>query len=530
MPRAGGRPCRPRLHRTGPCRNEGHDGLHLTHKQGGGWHAGESCRSDRRGDRGHRRSERAARGAAELDLEKTSATELEAKLTAGEQTSVALTRAYLERIAAVNQRGPAINAVRSLNPKALDEARASDARRRDHAPLGPLEHSVPDRDAFVVRRLKAAGAVILGKLNLTEFAAYVSNNQQSGNSSLGGQVLNPYDTSTDPGGSIISPATQNGVVGIRPSTGLWSRSGVVPISETQDTLGPLTETMSDAALLLQTGAGHDPDDPRTADSPVNPDFRSGLRTTALQGARIGVSGKNANYVAARIALTALGATVVPITVPNLPTQGSILNREFRRDLSKYLSPLPASAPIKSFDEAYDYLKAHPEEGLKYGDSRIGPSSTYQLERPDELAEYQQVRDTGIANSKTYLDNLLNQVAGPDDDLDAILQLQLGLISPAAFASYPIVSVPAGFTADTGRPINVTFVGRRNSEAKLLGYAYAYEQATKLPPSPPSSPPPNPLLPFRFAARYHALSARSPRAPRRARSAPLRHGTLTSARS
>jgi amidase len=470
----------------------------------------------------------AAPAHAQLDLEKTSATELEAKLNAGDLTSVALTRAYLERIAAVNQRGPAINAVRSLNPKALDEARASDARRRDHAPLGPLEglpvllkdnvdvagmpttaasivleHSVPDRDAFVVRRLKAAGAVILGKLNLTEFAAYVSNNQQSGNSSLGGQVLNPYDTSTDPGGSssgsgvaaaaglaaltvgsdsegsIISPATQNGVVGIRPSTGLWSRSGVVPISETQDTLGPLTQTVSDAALLLQAGAGHDPDDPRTSDSPVDPDFLSGLKTTALQGARIGVSGNNANYVAARNALTALGATVVPITLPSFPTQGSILNREFRRDLSKYLSTLPASTPIKSFDEAYDYLKAHPEEGLKYGDSRIGPSSTYHLERPDELAEYQQVRDTGVANSKAYLDNLFNQTAAPDDDLDAVLQLQLGLISQSAFASYPIVSVPGGFIADAGRPINVTFVGRRYSEAKLLGYAYAYEQATKL---------------------------------------------------
>src|SRR3954454_4085800 len=465
---------------------------------------------------------------AQLDLEKTSATELEAKLSAGDLTSVALTRAYLERIAAVNQRGPALNAVRSLNPKALDEARASDARRRDRAPLGALEglpvllkdnvdvagmpttaasivleHSVPDRDAFVVRRLKAAGAVILGKLNLTEFAAYVSNNQQSGNSSLGGQVLNPYDTSTDPGGSsagsgvaaaaglaaltvgsdsegsIISPATQNGVVGIRPSTGLWSRTGVVPISETQDTLGPLTQTVSDAALLLQAAAGHDPDDPRTSDSPVNPDFLSGLKPNALQGTRIGVSGTNANYVAARNALTAAGATVVPITLPNFQTQDSILNREFRRDLSKYLSTLPASAPIKSFDEAYDYLKAHPEEGLKYGDSRIGPSSTYHLERPDELAEYQQVRDRGIANSKAYLDNLLDQTASPDDDLDAVLQLQLGLISQSAFASYPIVSVPGGFIADTGRPINVTFVGRRYSEAKLVSYAYAYEQGTKL---------------------------------------------------
>src|SRR3954467_504882 len=250
---------------------------------------------------------------AQLDLEKTSATELEAMLNAGDLTSVALTRAYLERIAAVNQRGPALNAVRSLNPKALDEARASDARRRDRAPLGPLEglpvllkdnidvagmpttassivleHSVPDKDAFVVKRLKAAGAVILGKVNLTEFAAWVSNNQSSGNGSLHGQVLNPYDTSTDPGGSsagsgvaaaaglaaltvgsdregsIISPAPQNGVVGIRPSTGLWSRSGVVPISETQDTLGPLTQTVSDAALVVDSLPAVDPDDPHTA--------------------------------------------------------------------------------------------------------------------------------------------------------------------------------------------------------------------------------------------------------------------------
>src|SRR5262245_2787329 len=275
--------------------------------------------------------------ALDLDLETTSATELEAKLNAREITSVELTKAYIDRIAAVNRRGPALNAVRSLNPNALQEARVSDIARRTGAVRGPLEglpvllkdnidvagmpttassivleHSVPDRDAFVVRRLKAAGAVILGKLNLTEFAAYVSNNQQSGNSSLGGQVLNPYDTSSDPGGSsagsgvaaaagfaaltvgsdsegsIISPATQNGVVGIRPSTGLWSRSGVVPISETQDTLGPLTQTVSDAALLLQAGAGHDPDDPRTNDSPLNPDFLSGLKPNALQGARIGV--------------------------------------------------------------------------------------------------------------------------------------------------------------------------------------------------------------------------------------------------
>ena len=252
--------------------------------------------------------------AAVPDLERTSATELAAQLAAGQLTSVELTKAYIDRIAAVNQRGPAINAVRSLNPEALREARVSDLARRTNSVRGPLEglpillkdnidvagmpttassivleKSVPDRDATIVTKLRAQGAVILGKVNLTEFAAYVSNSQQSGNGSLSGQVLNPYDLSTDPGGSssgsgvaaaaglaaltigsdsegsIISPATQNSVVGIRPSTGLWSRAGVVPISEWQDTLGPLVQTVGDAALLLNAVSGRDPRDPRTSD-------------------------------------------------------------------------------------------------------------------------------------------------------------------------------------------------------------------------------------------------------------------------
>src|SRR6201991_3833079 len=289
--------------------------------------------------------------AADLDLETTSATQLEAMMSAGTLTSVQLTHDYLDRIAAVNLRGPAINAVRSLNPDALAEARASDAARLSGHPRGPLEglpvllkdnidvagmpttassivleHSVPDKDAFVVGRLRPGGAVILGKVNLTEFAAWVSNNQSSGNGSLHGQVLNPYDTSADPGGSsagsgvaaaaglaaltigsdtegsILSPATQNGVVGIRPTTGLWSRTGVVPISESQDTLGPLVQTTSDAALLLNALTAVDPEDPHTADTAqvVGTDYTAGLKTTALQGARIAVSNStNAQYVAAR---------------------------------------------------------------------------------------------------------------------------------------------------------------------------------------------------------------------------------------
>jgi Asp-tRNA(Asn)/Glu-tRNA(Gln) amidotransferase A subunit family amidase len=480
----------------------------------------------------------AARAAADAppDLEATSATQLEAMMASGQITSYQLTRDYLARIAAVNQRGPAIDAVRSLDPDALAQARRSDLIRRTSGPRGPLEglpillkdnvdvagmpttagsialeHSVPDSDATVVRRLRAAGAVILGKTNLTEFAAYVSNNQQSGNSSLGGQVLNPYDTSADPGGSssgsgvaaaaglaaltigsdsegsIISPASQNGVVGIRPSTGLWSRHGVVPISDTQDTLGPLTQTVSDAALLLGPLTGVDPADPKTADSAgvAGTDYTQALKTDALQGARIGVmASNNAQYNAARAVLQSLGATVVQISFPSFSTTDPILPREFRRDLTKYLTQLPPSAPIKSFDEAYDYLKTHPEEGLKYGDSRMGPSSAFHLEIPSEEAEYEQTRDAEIGKAKSYLDGLLDQGPGADDDLDAVLQLQLGLISQAAFAGYPIVSVPGGYSATTNDPVNVTFVGRRFSEFKLLGYAYAYEQAThnRRPPS------------------------------------------------
>jgi Asp-tRNA(Asn)/Glu-tRNA(Gln) amidotransferase A subunit family amidase len=515
--------------------------------------------------------------AASPDLETTAATELADRMADGELTSIELTRAYLDRIAQVNQRGPALNAVRSLNPDAVREARASDRIRRRSGPRGPLEglpvllkdnvdvagmastagsialeHSVPDRDATIVTKLRAAGAVILGKVNLTEFAAFVSNQQQSGNSSLGGQVLNPYDLSADPGGSssgsgvaaaaglaaltigsdsegsIISPATSNGVVGIRPTTGLWSRAGIVPISATQDTAGPLTLTVGDSALLLTALTGVDPADPATAGTAAveGTDYSAALDADALRGARIGINVanlSNAHYAAARDAIDRLGGETVEIELPTFPpgpTYG-ILTREFRRDLTAYLGGLPPSAPIKTFDEAYAFLKAHPEEGLKYGDTRMGPSAGFDLEDPVQRQEYEAFRDAEIARARDYLGDLLDRGPGPEDDLDAMLNLQLGLISPAAYGGHPIVSVPAGIVAATGRPVNVTFLGRRYSEAELVGFAYAYEQATRLrrPPSevnpaswrcvpgprfaPRSCPPP------RFASSFEA-ALRPPR--------------------
>jgi Asp-tRNA(Asn)/Glu-tRNA(Gln) amidotransferase A subunit family amidase len=472
--------------------------------------------------------------AAPPDLELTPATELADRMAGGELTSVELTHAYLDRIAAVNQRGPALNAVRSLNPHALREARKSDRIRRRSGPRGPLEglpvllkdnvdvagmastagsivleRSVPARDATIVTKLRAAGAVILGKVNLTEFAAFVSNEQQSGNSSLGGQVLNPFDLSADPGGSssgsgvaaaaglaaltigtdsegsIISPATSNGVVGIRPTTGLWSRAGIVPISFTQDTAGPLTQTVSDSALLLTALTGVDPADPATAGTAgvEGTDYSEGLDAGALRGTRIGVNVanlSNAHYAAARDAIDRLGAETVELELPSFPpapTYG-ILAREFRRDLTAYLAQVP-DPPVRTFDEAYAFLKAHPEEGLKYGDTRMQPSSEWNLDDPAQRQQYEAFRDAEVARARDYLEDVLDRGPGPEDDLDAMLNLQLGLISPAAYAGHPIVSVPAGIVAATGRPVNVTFLGRRYSEAELIGFAYAYEQATRL---------------------------------------------------
>lgn len=460
------------------------------------------------------------------DLERTPASQLAQLMADGQLTSYELTRAYIDRIAAVNHRGPAINAVRSLNPQALTEAKASDAAReqgskrpleglpillKDNIDVAgtpttassiALEHSVPDEDAFVVKRLKAAGAVILGKVNLTEFAAFVSGQQQSGNGSLHGQVLNPYDRSVDPSGSssgsgaamaaglaaltlgsdtegsIVYPAANQGVIGLRPSTGLISRGGVVPISSSQDTLGPMTMTVTDTAMLLDTLVGVDPEDPHTAETAAveGTKYTDSLKPDALQGARIGV---NANATSSTFAqkLRDAGATIV--SIPNsafaFTRGGDIQFREFRRDLTTYLSKLPATAPRKSFDEIFDSLRLHPEEGTKYGISRMQPSSTYHLENPAEYAEYLVTRDFEIDRARDFLDGLLSTV-------DAIMVTGNTLTTPAAYAGYPVLTVTNGYTA-ANNPTGAQLVGRRFSEAKLVGYGYAFERLT--PRKPPS---------------------------------------------
>src|SRR4051794_9148006 len=247
-----------------------------------------------------------------LDLERVTVSDLQAKMAAGQLTSVQLTREYIDRIAAVNARGPGINAVRLVNPRALQDASVLDLERTTGHLRGPLhgipvlvkdnldvaglpttagnvalQSSVPDRDSTVVARLRAAGAVILGKTNLTEFANFMTNGMPSGYSSLGGQVLNPYDADATPtgsssgsgaaaasglaavtigtetSGSIVSPSAAQGDVGLRPTVGLVSRTGILPISASQDTAGPITRTVADAAAQLQAIAGKDPEDSAT---------------------------------------------------------------------------------------------------------------------------------------------------------------------------------------------------------------------------------------------------------------------------
>ena len=390
-----------------------------------------------------------------LDLERLTAGELQTKMAAGQLTSVQATRAYIDRIAAVNARGPGLNAVRIVNPRALQDASLLDLERATGKVRGPLhgipvlvkdnldvaglpttagsvalQNSVPDRDSTVVAKLRAAGAVILGKTNLSEFAFFMSSTSVSGYSSLGGQVLNPYDIDLSPSGSssgsgsaaaaglaaitigtetsgsIVSPSAAQGIVGLRPTIGLVSRAGILPISSTQDTAGPMTRTVADAAAELQAIAGPDPEDPVTADAP-SADYLAGLKTDALAGKRIGVvSDTNAQYQAAIAAIQRLGAIPVPVTWTNPPAPYDVLTAEFKRDLNAYLGRLPASAPVKSLADIIAFNTAHADEALKFGQGLLTASQAVDLTDPAQNAAYVSARDSQRAAARAAINSVL----------------------------------------------------------------------------------------------------------------------------
>jgi amidase len=485
--------------------------------------------------------------AAPYGVKEKSLVQLEADLAAGRTTSVQLVKLYELRIAALN---PKLHAVIALNPDARAQAAASDAARKAGKPQGALaglpillkdnietSDDIPTtagslalarnangRDAPLVRRLRAAGAIILGKTNLSEWANIRSSHSISGWSATGGQTRNPYALDRNPcgsssgsgagtaaslaaaavgtetDGSVTCPAAVGGLVGLKPTVGLVSRTFVVPISHTQDTPGPMTRSVRDAALLLSVMAGADPQDPATerADA-VSHDYLSGLTPGALAGARIGVlrfaagfhPETDAVFERSLRVLTAAGATLVEIQkFPNEQDVGKleqvVLMTELKADLDAYLaSTRQDRVASRSLADLIAFDKSHAAEEMPlFGQELFEEAqATKGLTDPDYLkAKADAHRLTGPEGIDKLLgDNrvsaLVAPTLGPAWLIDPVLKDQFvggGVGGPPAIAGYPHLTVPMGLV--NGLPVGLSFIGPAWSEARLLSYGYAFEQA------------------------------------------------------
>jgi len=461
----------------------------------------------------------------------------------------ALTRTFIRRIATHDQSGPTVNAVIEVNPEALELARQADAAREADEPQGLLA-GIPvllkdnidtgdrmltsagslamaaapaTRDATVAAKLRAAGAIILGKTNLSEWANFRSTRSSSGWSGRGGLTRNPYvlDRSacgsssgsgaavaagfatvaigTETDGSIICPAAANGIVGLKPTLGLVSRAGIVPISHSQDTAGPMGRRVADVAAVLTAIAGSDPRDAATAGADEHAtDYTDYLDVHALEGKRIGVvrelAGDNPDVLAlldrSIETLRRAGATVVnPVSLPHLGEYGkdemTVLLHEFKHDLNAYLATR-RNLPVHSLAELIEWNKAHADEEMpwfgqelflaaqatgKDGDEAYAKA----LERAKRLSGPEGI-DAALAAH--HLDALL----APAQDPAWVIDLVDGdhevasAYSPAAVAGYPSITVPAGFVHDL--PVGMLFFAGKWSEPTLIGIAFAYEQATR----------------------------------------------------
>ncbi len=486
------------------------------------------------------------------DLEEATIADLQRRLESGQETARSLVEKYLARIQALDRQGPALNSVIEVNPDALAIADRLDAERKANGPRGPL-HGIPilikdniataDRmtttagslalngsvaphDAFIVARLRDAGAVILGKTNLSEWANFRSTHSSSGWSGRGGQTKNPYALDRNPSGSssgsgaaaaaslcavavgtetdgsIVSPANNNGLVGIKPTVGLVSRTGIVPISHSQDTAGPMARTVADAAIVLGVMAGTDPGDGATEDASRKGtrDYTKALDVNALKGARLGIVRKKLfgySPTADRIADAAiadmkrLGAAVVdPADIPTLGTfdanEFDVLLYEFKADLNHYFAWLGPAAPVHSLADVIAFNDAHQAREMPFFGQEImlqaqkkGPLTGAKYR--SELARDQRLsRTLGIdaVMTKYHLDALVAPTGGPAWLTDLVNgdAVSGSASTIAAVAGYPHVTVPAGHVR--GLPVGISFIGRAWSESKLIALAYAYEQATK----------------------------------------------------
>jgi amidase len=476
--------------------------------------------------------------------------DLQQGMSSGKFSARSLTEKYLARIEAIDKR--TINSVIELNPDALPIAEQLDRERKAKGPRGPL-HGIPvlikdnigthdrmmttagslallgsvsPRDAFVAQRLREAGAVILGKTNLSEWANFRSTHSTSGWSGRGGQTHNPYALNRNPcgsssgsgaavsanlcaiaigtetDGSIICPSNANGCVGIKPTVGLVSRAGLVPISHSQDTAGPMARTVADAAVLLGALTGVDPNDAVTevSNGKAQSDYTPFLDPKGLRGVRLGVVRKAFGFNPAvdgilEEALTEMkrqGADLVDPADP--PTWGKwreqeneILLYEFKADLNSYLAGLGPQAPIHTLEEAIKFNDSHARQEMPYFGQELFAQS--QAKGPltskaylDALSEAQRLtRKEGIdaIMEQHKLDALVAPSGGPAwlTDLVDGDSFGGGSSSAAAVAGYPGITVPAGFIF--GLPFGISFFGRAWSEPTLLRIAYAFEQATKV---------------------------------------------------
>ena len=492
--------------------------------------------------------------AATFSLEEATVTDINAAFDAGALTSEQLTQLYLNRIEAYDEQGPSLNAIITINPNALQIAAELDQERQTTGPRSPLhgipvllkdnydtfdlpttngslslEGSIPPNDAFQTQKLRDAGAVILGKTNLHEFARGVTTI-----SSLGGQTLNPYDTTRVPGGSsggtgaaiaanfatlgtgtdtaisIRGPASINNLVGIRPTIGLTSRDGIIPLNLKQDVGGPITRTVSDAAVMLDTLAGYDPADPVTSTSigKIPETYTNFLNKDGLSGARIGVirqiveadvAANPANPEVVGLVNTAIedmkaqGAEVFDIEVPNLDfyvrTNPNRTYDRFKYDINNYLASLGPDAPVQSLAEIIESGKYTPSL-----DTALRTSEQQTL-TPDEDPQYQLY----VQNGEDLKAALLSVIE--EYDLDAFLYPTatrpprlIGDDSPAggnslvsSYTGFPTIVAPGGFTSD-GLPVGIELLGDAFSEPTLISLAYSYEQATLHRRLPESTPP------------------------------------------
>lgn len=485
----------------------------------------------------------------DFELNETSISELQEKMSASKYSSEQITKLYLDRIEAIDKKGPLLNSVIETNPEALNIAKTMDAERKAGKTRGAL-HGIPilikdnidtadkmqttagalamlghiaSTDAFVVKKLREAGAVIIGKTNLSEWANFRSSHSCSGWSSRGGQTKNPYildhnpcgsssgsgvavaanlcvvAVGTETDGSVTCPASVNGIAGLKPTVGLASRSGIIPISNTQDTPGPMGRTVKDVAILLGAMTGVDTTDEITKESEgkVFTDYTKFLDVNGLKGKRIGIDKKpqgDNQYMHALVQnavqlLKQQGAVIVEIEYfDNINKHGDaefeLMQYEFKAGLNKYLSA--TNAPMKSLNDVIEFNKKNEDKAMPYFKQET--LETSEKKGGLDTKEYKETFHKSHIESKQIIDDVIKQnkldaicglTMGPACSIDTIYGDRWGdvfLTMPAAVTGYPHISVPCGMVYEL--PVGLSFFGPAYSEPVLISIGYAYEQASK----------------------------------------------------